>query len=492
MKRAALLLLVITFSAGCGKRIELSSQAETEPEIFPDYKDITVPCNIAPLNFNYLGDEDACLLVENGSESVCLKARKGLFSFKTSQWRKLTRGGGVLKLTIAIKRGNDWQGLKPFSITVSDDSIDSYLCYRLIPPGYQAWMKMGLYQRCLETYSQTPVFENKLADRNCVNCHSFPQGDPSKMLFHSRAVFGGTIMAIDGKVEKLNTQTDSTISALVYPFWHPSGKYVAFSVNKTNQCFFNHDPNRIEVYDSGSDVVVYDVENHEITYSELTKSPDAFETFPSFSPDGRSLYFCSAAAVDSMPQKYDKVKYSLCRIGFNPEDGSFGSEVDTLLNARMSGKSVSFPRVSPDGRFLVFTFHGYGNFSIWHKDADLWAVDLQNGKSFPLDKANSEDVESYHSWSRNGRWLVFSSRRGDGLYTRPFIVHIDENGEAAKPFLLPQKNPLKFYQDLMDSFNIPELTTGEVKVGQRKLSRTLRNSKGTDVGVNSSRTRFLQ
>ena len=342
---------------------------------------------------------------------------------------------------------------------------------------------MGIYQRNLETYSQTPIIENSLTGGNCVNCHTYCQRDPSRMLFHARADYGGTAMIIDGNVEKLNTKTDSTISALVYPYWHPSGKYVAFSVNTTSQNFFSHNPNRIEVYDSASDIVVYDVDRHEISWSPLTRSKDSFETFPAFSPDGRSLYFCSAKAVSPMPQEYSKVKYSLCRIAFNQEDASFGDIVDTLYNGAANGKSVSFPRISPDGRFLAFTLQEYGNFSIWHKDADLWVMNMSTGEIRPLDAANSEDVDSYHSWSGNSRWLVFSSRRIDGLYTRPFICHIDENGQASKPFLLPQRNPLEYYADQMVSYNLPELMERKVTVSRHKIANTLRNTSGTDITV---------
>ena len=130
-------------------------------------------------------------------------------------------------------------------------------------------------------------------------------------------------MVSDGKIEKLNTKTDSTISALVYPYWHPSGEYVAFSVNKTLQAFYNHDPNRIEVYDQASDVVVYNVNTHEIAWSPLTKSEDRFETFPTFSPDGKWLYFCSAQALEPMPEKHREVRYGLYRIAFRC-DGNIG------------------------------------------------------------------------------------------------------------------------------------------------------------------------
>jgi len=93
---------------------------------------------------------------------------------------------------------------------------------------------------------------------------------------------------------------------------------------------------------------------------------------------------------------------------------------------------------------------------------------------------NSEDVESYHSWSSNSHWLVFSSRRIDGLYTRPFIAYINEHGEASKPFLLPQ-NDVKYYDRLMKSFNIPEFVKGKVEVNMSKIASIAKKDKGTDL-----------
>lgn len=271
--RLTSLALTLLLVVSCGRKVSVSETSEDTPEIFPDYAGVTVPVNIAPLNFSYVGsDEPAVLIVSGKSGDRQIKGKKGLFSFPSRTWKSLMaeNSGDDITLTVAVKRGEKWVSLKPFTISVSPDEIDPYLSYRLIPPGYQAWKKMGIYQRCLETYSQTAVFENSLTGGNCVNCHTYCQRDPSRMLFHARSEFGGTAMILNDKVEKLNTKTDSTISALVYPYWHPSGKYVAFSVNKTNQNFFSHNENRIEVYDSESDVVVYDVESHEIFWSALT------------------------------------------------------------------------------------------------------------------------------------------------------------------------------------------------------------------------------
>ena len=472
-------LLIWTICFACKESpIHISGSLEKSPEIFPDYKNITIPYNIAPLNFSYMGKEPCYLIIDGVNEMQQIKGENGLFSFSKSKWDNLMlkNKGKTLKLTIVIQENNKWVKLQPFTMKVSSDPIDNYISYRLIPPGYEGWKEMGIYQRDLETFEETAIIENKSTNYNCINCHSYCMQEPDKMLFHVRSEFDGMILIQERKIEKINTKTDSTIGPFVYPYWHPSGKYIAFSVNKTMQNFFNSHPNRIEVYDTASDIVIYNVETNQMVQCPLINSDKSFETFPAFSPDGKSLYFCSANAVDSVHQRYKDIKYSLCRIDFNPQNMSFGECVDTLYNAPLNDKSVSFPRISPNGKFLVLTLHEFGNFSIWHKDADLYMYNLDSNKLVTMDNLNSKDVESYHSWSSNSRWMVFSSRRTDGLYTRPFISYIDENGNAHKPFLLPQKNPLKYYKKMMFSYNIPEFMKNKVNISNSKLLKIIRTN----------------
>ena len=475
MRKLGLLAGVLLLGA-CSGEIQPSGNIDSLPPIEPDYCGVTVPRNIAPLNFSYTGDEECALQVEGHT----LRGRSGLFTLPGRLWKKMMEKEEV-EMTVLVRQGREWKAFRPFKISVKEE-IDPYISYRLIPPGYQGWQKMGIYQRDLTSYRQNAILSNDLTDGNCMNCHTTAGGDPSKSVFHVRAAHGGT-MLIDGDViEKLNTKTDSTLSALVYPFWHPSGDCIAFSVNKTLQSFYNHGDNRIEVYDMASDVVVYDVRTKEIAWSPLTKREDRFETFPAFSPDGKWLYFCSAQAVD-MPKEHKKVRYGLYRIAFNAQDMRFGDQLECLYDAPAEGYSVSFPRISPDGRFLCFTRHGYGNFSIWHKDADLWMMDLETLEKWPLEAANSPETDSFHSWSTNGRWMVFSSRRGDGLYTRPYFTYIDSEGQASKPFLLPQKDPTAYYKRLMDSYNLPAFMNGPMKMSKHRIVSEIRESAGVDVKV---------
>lgn len=485
MKKYILYICLLFVWTACTETIHIDKTAEEPLSIFPDYAGVTIPANIAPLNFTLTtGEKEAYAFFAVGENRFEVKAKDGKFIIPVSKWKKMleTAVGNKVTVTVAVKRGEEWVGYAPFFLYVAKEPMDSYLAYRLIDPGYVLWNQMGIYQRNLEGYTQSTIIENKSTHNNCMNCHSFCMQNPDKMLFHMREKLPGTILVNGDKIEKLNTKTDQTISSLVYPSWHPSGRYVAFSVNNTKQAFHMNDKNRIEVYDEASDVVVYDVEKHEIVTAPVLFSSRSFETFPTFSPDGKTLYFCSADA-QSMPESYNKLKYNLCSVAFNPDTRSFGTEVDTLYNVDMGGKSVSFPRVSPDGHYLLCTLSGYGNFSIWHKDADLYLFDLQKKECRPLEEVNSDDVESYHSWSSNSRWFVFSSRRIDGLYTRPYFAYIDEEGKAGKPFLLPQKDP-DYYSLSMKSYNIPEFIKDKVKVRERVLSLKAKEDKGIDVKFN--------
>jgi hypothetical protein len=397
-------------------------------------------------------------------------------------WAKAAKGKQIHAEHCTQKDGK-WISYQTFTFRMAEEDIDPYLVYRLIPPGYALWNEMGIYQRNLENFEESAILTNTLTDRNCMNCHSFCVQQPDKMMFHLRSKHAGTLLVNDGNIKKLETKTEQTMSALVYPYWHPSGKYIAFSVNNTKQLFHTNHTNRIEVMDLASDVVVYDVERNEIITTPLTFGEENFETFPSFSADGKKLYFCSARK-HALPDSIESMKYHLCAVDFDTETRTFGNQVDTIFHAEKMNKSVSFPRISPDGRFLMITLSDHATFPIWHQEADLWMIDLQNGnKPIQLDALNSSSVESYHSWSSNGHWVVFSSRRKDGLYTRPYIAYIAADGTTGKPFILPQERG-DFYQECMTSFNIPELVKGKVEVERYTLLQKILSDEKEQVKMN--------
>lgn len=148
-----------------------------------------------------------------------------------------------------------------------------------------------------------------------------------------------------------------------------------------------------------------------------------------------------------------------------------------------SSKSVTWPRPSYDGRYLMYTQVDYGYFSIWHPEADLWLLDLNTGETRALDEVNSDCAESLHSWSSNSRWFLFNSRRDDGLYSRIYLSMMGKDGRATKPFMLPQRNPKEFYRQLLYSYNTPDFTSRPVNSNARQIGRNIESDLRTPTKV---------
>ena len=207
---------------------------------------------------------------------------------------------------------------------------------------------------------------------------------PDQYVFHVRGEHGATAICTEGNIRLLKAKNEFLGGSMVYPFWHPSGRYCAFSTNKTSQMFHTKKNKRIEVYDTSSDVFIYDCKTNRIVCDSLIMTKTWAENTPAFSHDGKWLYFTTALQWDYSAD-YEKVKYCLCRVSFNEATGKIGQEADTLINTRDTGKSVSWPRPSYDGRYLMYTQTDYGYFTIWHPEADLWLLDLKTGERRPME-----------------------------------------------------------------------------------------------------------
>ena len=435
---------------------------DEQPAIYPDYVGVTIPTGIAPLDFAMRSDSVTTIDVEvKGSQGGSLHTNGAYADFDIAAWHELLEQnkGGELTVTVCAERDGRWTQYQDFAIHVSTDSLGEWgVTYRRIAPGYEFYGHMGIYQRDLSNFDETPLLENTNISKQCLNCHTANRTNPDQYVFHVRGEMGATVINRHGSIEALQARNDSLGGSLVYPYWHPGGRYCAFSTNKTSQMFHTANPTkRIEVYDSSSDVFVYDTETRTILLDTLTMRKYWAENVPVFSPDGKWLYYMTAKR-QIYPTDYDKEKYSLCRVAFDAETGKLGTQVDTLINTRLTGKSISWPRPSYDGRYIMYAQADYGYFSIWHPEADLWLFNLETGESRTIDEVNSTRAESLHNWSTNSRWFLFTSRRDDGLYSRLYLAHIDEQGHCTKPFMLPQQNPRHYYQQLLYSYNTPDFT----------------------------------
>lgn len=452
------------------------------PSIAPDYSGIAIPPNIAPLNFliNESGTRFYVKIYADNGTAITIYSNDAKVLIPQKKWKELLSENVGGKLYLDVYRENEngeWGKFNTITNTIANEKIDSYLAYRLIEPLYILWGKIGIYQRNLENFDESPILENTLTQGGCMNCHNFNQQNPENMMFHLRAGPSGTIIIRNGEITKVDTKIEQTISAGVYPAWHPNGNLIAFSVNKIGQYFHALPGKSKEVMDAASDIIVYNIDANTVSSTPKLMSKVKMETFPCWSPDGKYLYYSSAPVLDSIPGsdklmnnqfRFDLIKYDLMRISFDEASNEWG-DPEVLVSAGMSEKSVSFPRVSPDGRYVMFCLSDFGNFSINHANSDLYLYDLQKFRYEKLD-VNTDKTESFHSWSGNGRWFVFSSKRDDGVFTRFYLCYIDEKGKPGKPFILPQKDP-SFYSGFLKSYNIPEFISGRVNVSSWDLAK---------------------
>jgi Tol biopolymer transport system component len=180
---------------------------------------------------------------------------------------------------------------------------------------------------------------------------------------------------------------------------------------------------------------------------------------------------------------YKDEKYNLCKIAFDPATGKYGEKVDTIFNAVAMGKSLTWPRPSYDGKYMLFTLMDYGYFSIWHQESNQWLLDLQTGEARELKEINSDKADSYHNWNINSHWIVFTSRRGDGLYSHLYLACVDDKGHFSKPFLLPQRHPKEYYEESIFSFNVPDFTKTKVDFDAYNAGREISSDQRVETKV---------
>ena len=469
------------------------------PEIFPDYTGVTIPSNLCPTNFMLPDCEEAVACLSFGDISFTYGDDNKII-IDNDEWKQLIAAAAGnskgIKVEVYGKKDDKWLSYKEFPIYVAKDTIDPYIAYRLIEPSYITYEDISIVQRNITNFEESDIYNNQLIQKDekgqCINCHSFQNYGTNNMLFHMRQFNGGTMLVHNGTPKKLDLKTDSTISAGVYPSWHPTADLVAFSTNTTRQTFHTKDKDKIEVLDYASDLILYDVAKNEV--STISNAKDELECFPTWSPDGKTLYYTSAhiSSPDSISTEnyfkrhFREIKYNIYSRSFDLATHKFG-EPQLVFDAASLNKSATLPRVSPDGKYITFALGSYGCFHVWHRDADICVIETHqplpststlnskpstlNSKPSTLNTTplNSPFSESYPSFSSNGRWIMTASRRDDGNYTRPYISYFDANGKCHKAFEIPQQDPERNTL-LLRSYNRPEFIKQRVKVTPQQFA----------------------
>ncbi len=465
------------------------SDAGRPAAIEPDYTDMFIPPNIAPLNFTVkesgtgyyvkiYGDRGDTIEVSSGNPKIIMPK---------DEWNELcsANAGAAVYFEVFTKHADgSWKRYAPTGNTVAREEIDGYVVFRRIRPLHNIYLNIDIVEHSLETHDESTVLSNDFINNGCINCHTFLNKDPDNMLIHTRG-WGESgvsmILTRDGEVVNVNTRTTLLGGApMAYSSWHPSGRLLAFSVNKVYQFQHSAGWEVRDVIDLYSEIGIYSFAMDSVMTHPAISRADRMETYPSWSPAGDYLYYSSALTPWSgeietwPPPQYKDVKYDLMRIGYDIQTNTWG-EPETLLRADSTNMSILLPRVSPDGRFLLFCMSEYGCFPVYQPSSDLYLMDLKTHAWRKL-AINSEYSESWHSWSSNSRWIAFTSKRLGGYLSRTFISYVDEAGNVHKPFILPHKDP-EFYSSSIHSFSVPELVTGPGRVRKTEMASAPRLEK---------------
>ncbi len=455
------------------------------PHITPDYAGVVLPPNIAPVNFSILepGIAYRVRLHADQGRPVDIASTTPAITVPPHAWRDLlqrNRGGRLVVDVYVEQPAGQWCRFGAIENNVAREAIDSHLVYRLLGAIYVNWGELGIYQRSLETYDEQPILCNTSFQGGCVNCHAFTGGQPHNFSLQvrppsSKPFAGGMISVRGGQATRIAGARHDPPALPTYTAWHPRAPVAVVSLTRSEQFMHGAGQEVREVYDRYSDLALVNAETGQMSVPPMIADPGRIETFPTWSADGTHLYFCSAPSRAFDPDVpafvgSETVRYDLVRVPYDITTGNCGA-VEPVLTAEQTGRSISEPRVSPDGQFLLCCMTNHGAFPVLQADCDLYLLDLRPGRAFafrPLDGANSSQSDSWHSWCSNSRWIVFSSKRDNGLLARPYFCYIDEEGRNYKPFVLPQRNP-SFYERFLKTYNVPELTQGAVRVPRRAL-----------------------
>lgn len=470
--------------------------------MFPYYGDsLVLPPNIAPLNFSVTGKIRLQVFCGDDKEPLLDKSFGQQVRFKLETWKKWLAMASERQVPLRLKISTESRDFSPLRWFVADEPIDPYLVYRLVLPNDGVYNVLGIYQRNLADFSVKSLYVNTMSEGNCMNCHTFCDGNADEMVMHWRFPSEGSLLQTPQGPRKIALPPDAAKFGLrlVYTAYHPAGRYIAFSTNHLlGITWFEGHLRYFNGVDSLSRIVVYDIEKNRL-FSSSALWQNSYElTYPAWSPQGDRLYFCRAPKEDAVTgasrtyslsdkQRLEQIRFDLAYVDFDLKTGRLGDSIQTLLYAHDYNGSFALPRVNPaNPNCIAVNFCPCGSWPVGYygdlglvflnaaaaenagRAAVLTDTTLDNGGAstaafyVPTPVLNSPEAEGFHNWSHSGCWMVYVSKQQDGYFALPYITYFDGK-KFSKPFLLPQKDG-DFYRGFQKSFNLPELTVSPSKL----------------------------
>lgn len=346
-------------------------------------------------------------------------------------------------------------------IRTSSDSVNTPIFYRAVPlPFIYATKHLNEIRWHLGDISSNakpPALLENLP--LCGNCHSFtPDGSTLAMdvdyandkgSYAITAIQKETILTADKIItwSDYRREDDEKTFGLLSQI-SPNGRYVVSTVKDRSIFVATEGFEYSQLFFPIKGIlVIYDRETQKYWSLPGADDPDYVQSSPCWSPDGNYIYFARAPVYHlpkaekindiilptSMAREFierkREFKYDIYRIPFNNGKGSTATPVPGASN---NGKSNYFPRISPDGKWMVFT--QAENFMLLQPDSKLFIMSVEGGHPREM-SCNTSNMNSWHSWAPNSRWLVFASKLRRP-YAELLLTHVDENGNDTPPVIL--------------------------------------------------------
>ena len=349
-------------------------------------------------------------------------------------------------------------------LATSSDPVGAPIFYRDVPL-MPAPTKRGIIRPLAQ--SALPLIQWRLRDislpesrvmledmRTCANCHSFsedgrtmgmdvdgPTGDKGA---YAIVALNKEVVIGDDEVLTWNAFKDRLPGSNTLGFLSrisPDGRHAVSTVNEEIYVANFTDYRFGQVfYPTRGVLAVYSRETQEIAALPGADDTAYVHCDPVWTPDGKSIIFARATARDAYIQgrpmatyagdpNETPIQYDLYRIPFN--DGRGGTPVP-ITGASTNGMSNTFPKVTRDGKWIVFVQCKNGQ--LMRPDGKLWIVPIEGGEP-RLMNSNTSLMNSWHSFSPNGHWMVFSSK-SNTPYTQMFLTHIDPDGNDSPAILV--------------------------------------------------------
>jgi hypothetical protein len=372
--------------------------------------------------------------------------------------------------------------------STSTDPVSASIFYRHVPLPFSTknFKKMKWCLADIASYQKPKVVMDKIGV--CASCHIFSSDGKYFSMEMNYGYDGGAqfIKPVEKEIvltgEDFFSWNSFPRSGIIpktrglFGKMSPSGRYVAASVNEISLALITRDADFSQVFFPTYGILAYySVEKQEIKPLPGADDYNYVQANPNWRHDEKYIVFARAKTknevhddirdvsskyknedIYTLNKKYN-IQFDLYTITFN---GGKGGTPKPLKGASRNGMSNYFARYSPDGRWIVFTRSKSG--IMLQPDSELYIIPSEGGTARRM-TCNRKLFNSWHSWSPNSRWLLFSSKV-NSPYTEVFLTHIDENGNDSPPVLLRRLSRPGFAVNVPEFANIPADAIDAIRV----------------------------